>query len=346
MAKGKMSVNERLEILDEMLHREEGVTASEFNTRTGAEIHESLKVAKQLLGAKKGVIEKESEGKTARYFIRDKSVHISHLRIKRKTYTINGDILEFIRHSEGLPHVWEEKLQKTNGDVEACCTDRRIILSFEPLFDDSHRDDDIAMDGYGNKINGMPNKLNKLYRAALEHCAVAITVRGFKGETYDATLHPEYLKQYLSKWYVFGMLQRESSPEVEFVRLPLLRISNQMKRQPSVSFQKSGTQYESYFSDIVGVDVIDGREVEVVELAIKESAVERVLTGVLGNRLRAKDGAEPSEGRRVYGMRIRRNKELERILLQYGSDVRVLSPRKLVEDMRKQVRVMVELYGA
>lgn len=338
-----LSVDERLKIFNELLHTDEGAAKEKYcmrlNNTVGAKLYftdescvmySDVRLIKELL---KPLGAKLLKDKNGNFHLSDSSIDITQLRKKERSYRKNIKLLDFVNHSSGLPQIWRKKLL----DGETPSTTLRTILAFEPLFDEA----DYVLSGE----NRLPNKLKKLYEAALDEQALSIHVDNYNNESYDAILFPEYLKQYRRNWYVFGMMQKEGCDNVSFCRLPINKLSSQMKIQKDEVFQYSEVDYDEYFEDFIGVDNMNGgRNPEKVVISIKNSMVDRVQMGVLGGYCFKEQKESHTEDRKAYSVRLIINKELERVLLRYASDVKVLSPVSLVKTIKKELRKAVSLY--
>lgn len=341
--KSNLTVDDRLKIFDELLHTNEGASKEVYcrrlNNEAGAKlypmdstcvIYSDVRLVKELLKSTGVKITKDDYGN---FHLSDKSVSIVSLRRKERSYRKNGNLLDFVNHSSGLPQIWGKKLL----DGENPSSKQRTILAFEPLFDES----DYILSGE----NRLPNKLKKLYEAALNETAVSVKIDNFNKETYEAIIFPEFLKQYRRNWYVFGMIQRNCDSDVEFARLPVNRLSFDMKVKKNIAFQYSDVDYDEYFDYFIGVDNMSGgREPEKVILSIKNNMVDRVQMGVLGNYNFKEEADFHEEDRKVFSVKLIINKELERVLLQYASDIKVLQPESLVKVIKKEFQKALSLY--
>ena len=287
-----------------------------------------MRTIKDLLKGTGAALAKDAAGC---HHLSDERLHITDLRKKEK-YRKNGNILDFVNHSSGLPKIWQQK----RLDGETPDNKQRTIIAFEPLFDA-----DYMLKGE----NRLPEKLRKLFQAALEEHAVAIKVENYCNETYEGVLYPEFLKQYMRHWYVFGMMDREGEGMTRFVRIPVNRIADKVVVKKNKAFKFSGEDYDDYFDDFVGVDNMDGmRRPETVVMQIKNSMVERVQMEVLGDYRFTRRPEHDAKERQGYSIKLIINRELERIILRYASDIKILQPESLVKTIKKELTKAAKLY--
>lgn len=174
----------------------------------------------------------------------------------------------------------------------------------------------------------------------------------------ELILYPEFLRQYDTLWHVFGVC-RSSAPDEEIrlrredvwgkvERIPLHLITEvtplPVKQWPFVA---SGIEdyLEDYFSEIVGVDNIADIPIWDIRLAVKNSAVARLMGNPLHESMTHLRGETcPLPGYQLFRMQVKYNMELMRKLLQMGSEIIVLSPEKLRKKVQKELMKALKLY--
>ena len=93
--------------------------------------------------------------------------------------------------------------------------------------------------------------LSDLIDAVLNHQPLKMTYRPYKGDEKTMVIHPHYMKQYNSRWFLFG-LENHGEYGMSPVNKALDRIVKfYVAKVPFV--ENDQIDYETYFDDIVGV---------------------------------------------------------------------------------------------
>ena len=143
-------------------------------------------------------------------------------------------------------------------------------------------------------------------------------------EPYEVILHPYYLKQYNSRWFLFGY-----NPETDKAdwNLPLDRIVSFQTHREKYR-QNTSINWEEYFDDIIGVTRPDGHEVETIILRFNEKTGRYIETKPLH---RTQKSRWREDSTLEVSMRVMLNYELERLILSYADSVKVIHPERLAE---------------
>ncbi len=167
--------------------------------------------------------------------------------------------------------------------------------------------------------------LGELYTQIVGKKVLKIKYQPFGAqEPFEVIIHPYYLKQYNSRWFLYGY-----NPEAEKSdwNLPLDRI---------VSFQTHREHYkqnitinwEEYFDDIIGVTRPEDGIVETVVLHFTGRTGYYIETNPLHMSQKPKWLEND-----IFEARLEviRNYELERLILSYADSVKVIHPESLAE---------------
>lgn len=177
-----------------------------------------------------------------------------------------------------------------------------------------------------------------LYNAILNKRALKLTYQDFKSPiAYEIEIHPQYLKQYNSRWYIMSFMDKwEDKPQIN----ALDRI---------VEIEEAKTKYrtlkhfdwDDYFSDMIGVSRSDVKAVEVKILILNEVQASYINTKPLHQSQKkirkVEEGYETS-------ITVIPNIELEKLILSFGENVKVLSPTSLQNKIKKIVEKLNQNY--
>ena len=317
---------ERLQVWQELLTRDEGVTYKEFNERT-CEAYENSQLRGDIRNIKlllknEGVCLKEEGSKTKRYFLLDKSVDLLDLYNKSTRLGNSGEVLNLLTHMKGVfPNEFYQELCESFGKLMNEEENSNKYVDFET----------------NELLQESLMYFSTIYSSISDKQAISITYVQINNKDNETTisLHPEFLKQYNSLWYVFGNAfdQQGNALGVTKVRLDLITDVNKLSDQ----FIPSGTDYDEYFDEIIGVENIPSVDIWHIEFLVKNNMFNRVLTNPLheGSQRRCTRLDSIRSGYKGFTIDVKENIELLRKIMAYGSDIIILSPEKLKKKIQK-----------
>lgn len=165
--------------------------------------------------------------------------------------------------------------------------------------------------------------LTPLFNAIINERVLLVKYKDFKSsEPYEITFHTYYLKQYNSRWFVFGL---NSDNQVPNWNLALDRI--EALSEKSLKYKPSITDWEEYFYDLVGVTRPVGAEIKEVVLKFSPEIAPYIITKPLHPSQKHKNDPTGLEVR----IKVIPNFELEKLILSFGEQVNVISPQDFKE---------------
>ena len=183
------------------------------------------------------------------------------------------------------------------------------------------------------------------YKAITDRQVMKFSYQPFGQELFELTFHPQYLKEYNGRWFVFGEADREP---FKAYNVPLDRIVGEVIAVDDVEYipAKQGF-YQSYFNHIIGVTHELGAEVEKVVIRTKTRYQHGLLLTKPIHRSQRETipFGEHSDGK--YGevtLTIEPNRELCGRILMYGENLEVISPQSLREQMIETLKKQMEQY--
>lgn len=178
--------------------------------------------------------------------------------------------------------------------------------------------------------------LTQLFNAIVNERVLLVKYKDFKSsEPYEITFHPFYLKQYNNRWFVFGL---NADNQVPNWNLALDRIES--LSETAQKCKQSETDWEEYFYDIVGVTRPEGVELQEIFLKFSTEAAPYVITKPIHPSQKQK--IDPS-GLEVK-IKVIPNFELERLILSFGEQVKVISPQDFKERISQRLKSAGRLY--
>jgi len=179
--------------------------------------------------------------------------------------------------------------------------------------------------------------ISELYNAILYKRVLRITYQSFKSN--DAQifeLHPYYLKQYNSRWFLFG--QDERYPTISNLALDRIKSIKEISK----SFLDSDINFKEYFEDVVGVTLSDSETIKVV-LKIASTAYNYIRTKPL-HESQPKNPIEQNDEFVIIHLLVKPNFELESRILSYGENIEILEPIELRERIKNRINSMLNNY--
>jgi predicted DNA-binding transcriptional regulator YafY len=177
-----------------------------------------------------------------------------------------------------------------------------------------------------------------LYTATQKQIPLEITYQDFNAiEPYKYTFHPYYLKQYNSRWFLFGLHEETMKPDwnVAIDRIISIETSN-------VNFIPNTTiDWQDYFSDMIGVSKpIDGKTEEIILHFNKKT----------GKYMENKPIHETQKHKWIneetleVKIKVMPNFELERLILSNSESVEVMAPKYLRDKIKDRIENNIKLY--
>ena len=164
--------------------------------------------------------------------------------------------------------------------------------------------------------------IDPLFYAILYQKAVKITYQSFRQSKPGwLVLHPYFLKQYNSRWYIFGRHDENG----KIINLALDRIQEITDSQTPY-LKNEEIDFFEYFEDIVGVTRHEGVQAECIRLEVHNDLLPYIETKPLhGSQKPIERGDETT----IISLELVPNYELESLLLSFGEKLQVLAPESL-----------------
>jgi predicted DNA-binding transcriptional regulator YafY len=178
-----------------------------------------------------------------------------------------------------------------------------------------------------------------LFNAILNKRVLKLTYQSFKSTfASEIEIHPQYLKQYNSRWFIMSFIDKwGDKPQIH----ALDRIVGIEESKSAYRVVKN-FDWEDYFSDIVGVSHSGGKPVEVKLLITDEVEASYINSKPLHQsqrRLKKVDGGFETS---IF---VIPNIELEKLLLSFGENIKVLSPDSLIEKLKDRIENLHQHYS-
>lgn len=178
--------------------------------------------------------------------------------------------------------------------------------------------------------------ITPLFNAIVNKRALTIEYQDFKSQTpYSINFHPYYLKQYNSRWFVFGYNEFTKN---EYWNMALDRIKT--IEEVKAKYIETEVDWEDYFYDLIGVTKKLDDKVQTVRLWFSPSLAPYIITKPIHP---TQKGINTENGLEVT-IKVIPNYELEKLILSFGSNVKVVSPESLKDSIFNQLKNTLRNY--
>ena len=186
-----------------------------------------------------------------------------------------------------------------------------------------------------NYVDGL-QYLSILFEAIVNKQTLKITYCPFNKSPYITTVHPYYIKQYNGRWFLFGL-----SINGIFQNISNMALDRIQDIQFSLEQYIPNHEYnfEEYFEDIIGVTKSANDIAVKISLRFSSHRLPYVLSKPMHESQR---NSRANEG--IIELEVIPNKEFYQRLLSFGSDIEVLEPQFVREEMTKNAQKLYELY--
>ena len=248
-------------------------------------------------------------------------------------------------------------VQKSVEDYVAFCKASAGILPaswFSSFFEntqillDTNRE---SKDGEVRICSGAEQNLTNIdllpvfYKAIANKQVLRFDYQRFGQEPFTLIFHPQFLKEYNGRWFVFGDADREP---YQAYNVPLDRIVGKVCEVNDVEYIPAPKGfYHEFFNNIIGVTHEKGAKVEEVIIQTKtEYQHGLLLTKPLHHSQEEVLPFGEHDGQ-WYGevrLTIEPNRELRGRILLYGQNLEVISPLSLREQIKDIIRQQMDTY--
>ena len=258
----------------------------------------------------------------------NRSFSIFKKGISREEQNLLREVLSTIGQFDGLDNFgWLEDF-KIGLHIE----DRRQIISFS-----------------NNKYLTNSNLLGTLFDNISNEVVIKLSYHTFSDETIrDIDLHPYLLKQYNDRWFLLGAADSDQ----KMLTFALDRI-DKVEPLPEKKYIECPEDIYERFDDIVGVTLYEDRPIEHILCWVNDSSKGYVNTKPIHESYTLLKGEREIELHRQYP-RLKGgiffyldcipNFELIRELCSFGSNLVVLSPESIREDIKNRLRTHLAQY--
>lgn len=309
------TIDDLVEACEDALYEYEGI--SEISTRT---IRRDLQLMRsEKLGYNAPIIVKDKKY----YTYEDPDYSITKLPLSKEDLNELSSALDIIRHYGSFNGMsgQEDIITRMQDTVQRQETHSRVVYLET-----------------NDRLKGL-NFLGVLYDYIIKKTPLAVRYHSFtaKSETIQH-ISPYILKEFNNRWFLFGYSQFAHGLRT----LALDRIIEINEDRDNPYIENTFFDSESFFDGMIGVtrSTKDQRQ-QIIIKADKETAP-YIITKPLHSSQQIREECE--DGTVMFTLNVIHNLELERLLLGFGSDLEVISPRILRHRIAKHMSEGNKIY--
>lgn len=164
-----------------------------------------------------------------------------------------------------------------------------------------------------------------------------IQYQSFKAEVPQQIIfYPYLLKEFRNRWFLLGCQKKGMSIMI----LALDRIVS-FEPHPREKYRGAPMDVHSYFQDVIGVSKMPNQKPQLIVMKVSKLNAPYVLTKPLHP---TQTVLKEENGELIFSINVIWNFELEREILGFGEDLKVLSPKRLAGKIYARHKKAFELY--
>lgn len=179
--------------------------------------------------------------------------------------------------------------------------------------------------------------IDPLHKAIIHKKTIEISYQSFKATKPQAfTFYPYLLKEYRNRWFLLGT---NKSNKLTMI-LALDRIEH-FKEVAHEKYLKADFEVNSYFDDVIGVSKMPAQRPQITVLKIANEHAPYILTKPMHSSQRV---IKQEEDGLIFSIEVIWNFELEREILGFGEQIKVISPNRLSRRIQKRLKETLAHY--
>lgn len=179
--------------------------------------------------------------------------------------------------------------------------------------------------------------LSDIIDATVNHQTLEINYRSYKGKERTVLFHPYFVKQYNSRWFLFGLDGKFD----RIMNMALDRIQS-LNHSQALFIPNKTIEFSSYFKDIIGVTIPkEDIKKEIIKLKFTPERFPYVISKPIHHSQQNVEGEECT-----ITLSIKPTRELEQQLFSFGPDVEIISPPLYRTYIQKKIEETMKKYSS
>jgi predicted DNA-binding transcriptional regulator YafY len=257
------------------------------------------------------------------YAYSEKGYSITNSPLNQQDLQVLGEVSALLKQFKGFGHFTDlnEMVSKLEDKIYSQKTHSTPVIDFEK----------------NDNLKGL-EWIEIIRKAIVAKHTMCITYQSFKARDASTFCFSGYLlKEYRNRWFVLGKSHARNSP---LLTLALDRIKG-IELHEDAYRENTEINLASYYNDVIGVTKSPGQRDTEVVFWVDSANAPYVITKPLHHTQKILQ--EEADGV-IFSIRVIMNFELERELLGFGAKMRVLGPRILVGQIKRQLQKTLNNY--
>ena len=183
----------------------------------------------------------------------------------------------------------------------------------------------------------------RLYEAITNEQVLKFEYNAGYEEYLSVVFHPHFLKEYNSRWFLFGHMDKGNGTILEVGNCALDRIVGDIRIVDDISYIAAPkNRYQHYFDNIIGVSKMPyDAPIEITIETLDLYTHNRIVTKPIH---KSQKEVKPFDTTGSITICVVPNKELMGVLLGFGTHIRIVAPDSYVDKYKTELEKMLHLY--
>lgn len=256
------------------------------------------------------------------YAYENKTYSITNIPLTHQDMATLNEVVGVLRQFKGFGYFQELNAMVTRLE--------------DKLYKQAHRGKSYIDFEKNDLLKGLEH-IDGLHKSILHRQSLAIEYHSFKARVSQSLIfYPYLLKEYRNRWFVLGCNKRGAAMMI----LALDRIVS-FEVLPGEKYLAPSIEVNSFFNDTIGVSKMVNQKSQLIVLKISRAHAPYILTKPMHpTQSILKEEADGI----IFSIQVIWNFELEREILGFGEEIKVLSPKRLSGKIIARHKKAMELY--
>lgn len=188
-------------------------------------------------------------------------------------------------------------------------------------------------------LTGIDKWYKPIFEAIVAKKVIEINYHPFGKDVRTVVVSPYHLKQYNNRWFLVA--KRKDFDKMSNYAID--RIEGIKETTRTFEPLDNDFDFEEFFSDVVGVSVVEGAPVENVILHVTDQAWNYITTKPL-HESQSVLNSKQADGKWEVRLKVQDNYELRSLLRSFGDSVEVMAPVTLRQEMKEMAQRVLQMY--
>jgi predicted DNA-binding transcriptional regulator YafY len=256
------------------------------------------------------------------YYYEEKNYSITNSPLTQQDLGTLNEVLDVLKQFTGFGY-----FQELNG---------MVTRLEDKLYKQQHKGKSYIDFEKNELLKGLKH-IDPLHKAIINKKTIEITYQSFKAKLPQIIVfYPYLLKEYRNRWFILGANRKGKAIMI----LALDRIE-QFKELNSEKYHKAEFDVSTYFNDVIGVSKMPNQTPQLIVMKIIKEHAPYIITKPL--HASQKILKEDVDGT-IFSIEVIWNFELEREILGFGEQIKILSPKRLSGKIQSRLKQTLQKY--